>query len=183
MISSNDFPLGISSSQPVAGFQSHACALLPRRSVNELRGVARLRHVLWRLSLRAMAGPWEKHGMETSNRATKNVFTIVYLQKIYIWIWIWLLYGLTRSDKGFEQQTFWFQRYELWFNSQKTVAYPFSNKPIQRMCHHGFKTTSKPVVGEIWVINRLRALDISSHTIAVFLFIHANAYPRKWDRK
>jgi hypothetical protein len=31
-----------------------------------------------------MAGPWEKHGMETSNRATKNVFTIVYLQKIYM---------------------------------------------------------------------------------------------------
>ena len=63
------------------------------------------------------------------------------------------------------------------------MAYSFSNKPIQRMCHHGFKTTSKPAAGEILVINRLRALDNGSHTIAVFLFIHANAYPRKWDRK
>ena len=130
--------------------------------------------------------PWPGHGknMAWKHQTEQQKMCLPsFTCKKYIWIWIWLLYGLTRSDKGFEQQTFWFQRYELWFNSQKTVAYPFSNKPIQRMCHHGFKTTSKPVVGEIWVINRLRALDISSHTIAVFLFIHANAYPRKWDRK
>ena len=134
--------------------------------------------------------PWPGHGktwhgnIKQSNKKNQKLFTIPYLQKIYMGlIWIWLLYGLTRSDKGLEQQTFWFKRYELWFNSQKTVAYSFPNKPIQRMCHHGFKTTSKPVVGEIWVINRLRALDISSHTITVFLFINANAYPRKWDRK
>ena len=58
---------------PVAGFQSHECALLPRRGVDELRGVARLRHILGH----GFHGSGRNMGLEMSKRATETLAFIM----------------------------------------------------------------------------------------------------------